>query len=36
VPIGTRVRWPHASVDEEAVPALRAAAVAAVPELLAA
>ncbi|WP_219412579.1 dihydrodipicolinate synthase family protein [Pseudonocardia nigra] len=35
-PIGTRVRWPHASVDEAAVPALRAAAVAAVPELLAA
>ncbi|QYN32207.1 dihydrodipicolinate synthase family protein [Pseudonocardia sp. DSM 110487] len=32
-PIGTRVRWPHRSVDEVAVPALRAAAEAAVPEL---
>jgi dihydrodipicolinate synthase/N-acetylneuraminate lyase len=32
-PIGTRVRWPHRSVDEAAVPALRAAAEAAVPEL---
>ena len=35
-PIGTRVRWPHRSVPEDAVPALRAAALAAVPELLAA
>jgi dihydrodipicolinate synthase/N-acetylneuraminate lyase len=32
-PIGTRVRWPHRSVDEAVVPALRAAAEAAVPEL---
>lgn len=32
-PIGTRVRWPHRSVPEESVPALRAAAEAAVPEL---
>ncbi len=32
-PIGTWVRWPHRSVDEAAVPALRAAAEAAVPEL---
>ncbi|GAA1263655.1 hypothetical protein GCM10009609_28530 [Pseudonocardia aurantiaca] len=35
-PVGTRVRWPHRSVPEEAVPALRAAAEAAVPELFAA
>ncbi len=34
-PIGTRVRWPHRSVPEEAIPALRAAAEAAVPELFA-
>jgi dihydrodipicolinate synthase/N-acetylneuraminate lyase len=34
-PIGTRVRWPHRSVDEDAVPALRVAAEAAVPELFA-
>jgi dihydrodipicolinate synthase/N-acetylneuraminate lyase len=34
-PIGTRVRWPHRSVPESAVPALRAAAAAAVPELFA-
>jgi dihydrodipicolinate synthase/N-acetylneuraminate lyase len=32
-PIGTRVRWPHRWVDEGAVPALRAAAETAVPEL---
>jgi dihydrodipicolinate synthase/N-acetylneuraminate lyase len=32
-PIGTRVRWPHRWVPEEAVPPLRAAAEAAVPEL---
>lgn len=32
-PIGTRVRWPHRSVDEATVPGLRAAAEAAVPEL---
>ena len=32
-PIGTRVRWPHRSVDEAAIPALRKAAEAAVPEL---
>ncbi|MHA6617938.1 dihydrodipicolinate synthase family protein [Pseudonocardia sp. DLS-67] len=31
--IGTRVRWPHRSVPEESVPALRAAAEAALPEL---
>jgi dihydrodipicolinate synthase/N-acetylneuraminate lyase len=34
-PIGTRVRWPHRWVPEEAIPALRAAAEAAVPELFA-
>jgi dihydrodipicolinate synthase/N-acetylneuraminate lyase len=34
-PIGTRVRWPHRSVPEAAIPALRAAARHAVPELLA-
>ncbi len=34
-PVGTRVRWPHRSVPEEAIPALRAAAERAVPELLA-
>lgn len=33
-PVGTRVRWPHRWVPEEAVPALRAAAWEAVPELL--
>jgi dihydrodipicolinate synthase/N-acetylneuraminate lyase len=33
-PIGTRVRWPHRSVPESAVPGLRTAARAAVPELL--
>ncbi|MDT0444611.1 dihydrodipicolinate synthase family protein [Streptomyces johnsoniae] len=33
--VGTRVRWPHRSVPETAVPALREAAVRAVPELLA-
>jgi dihydrodipicolinate synthase/N-acetylneuraminate lyase len=33
-PIGTRVRWPHRWVPQEAVPALRAAAQAAVPELV--
>jgi dihydrodipicolinate synthase/N-acetylneuraminate lyase len=33
--IGTRVRWPHRSVPDSAVPALRAAAEAAVPELFA-
>jgi dihydrodipicolinate synthase/N-acetylneuraminate lyase len=32
-PIGTRLRWPHRWVPEEAVPPLRAAARAAVPEL---
>jgi hypothetical protein len=32
---GTRVRWPHRWVPQEAVPALREAALAAVPELLA-
>ncbi|MHA6627472.1 dihydrodipicolinate synthase family protein [Pseudonocardia sichuanensis] len=32
---GTRVRWPHRSVPEDAVPALRAAAEEAVPELFA-
>lgn len=32
---GTRVRWPHRSVPDDAIPALRAAAEAAVPELLA-
>jgi dihydrodipicolinate synthase/N-acetylneuraminate lyase len=32
-PIGTRVRWPHRWVPEEAIPPLRAAAEAAVPEL---
>jgi hypothetical protein len=32
-PIGTRVRWPHRWIPQEAVPALRAAAEAAVPEL---
>jgi dihydrodipicolinate synthase/N-acetylneuraminate lyase len=32
-PVGTRVRWPHRSVDEKAIPALRAAARSAVPEL---
>jgi dihydrodipicolinate synthase/N-acetylneuraminate lyase len=31
--IGTRVRWPHRSVDEAVVPVLRAAAEADVPEL---
>jgi dihydrodipicolinate synthase/N-acetylneuraminate lyase len=30
---GTRVRWPHRSVPEDAIPSLRAAAEAAVPEL---
>ncbi|HZE38780.1 MAG TPA: dihydrodipicolinate synthase family protein [Stackebrandtia sp.] len=34
-PTGTRVRWPYRSVPEAAVPALRRAAEAAVPELLA-
>ncbi|OZM81455.1 dihydrodipicolinate synthase family protein [Pseudonocardia sp. MH-G8] len=34
-PTGTRIRWPHRSVPEDAVPALRAAAEAAVPELFA-
>jgi dihydrodipicolinate synthase/N-acetylneuraminate lyase len=34
-PVGTRVRWPHRWVPEEAIPALRAAAEAAVPELFA-
>jgi dihydrodipicolinate synthase/N-acetylneuraminate lyase len=34
-PIGTRVRWPHRWVPEEAIPPLRAAAKAAVPELFA-
>ncbi|PXY22031.1 dihydrodipicolinate synthase family protein [Prauserella flavalba] len=33
--LGTRVRWPHRSVPPERIPALRAAAAAAVPELLA-
>jgi dihydrodipicolinate synthase/N-acetylneuraminate lyase len=33
-PIGTRVRWPHRWVPPEAIPALRAAAEAAVPELV--
>lgn len=32
-PIGTRVRWPHRRVPEERIPALRAAAREAVPEL---
>lgn len=32
-PVGTRVRWPHRWVDERAVPALRDAAHAALPEL---
>ncbi|MFC5234444.1 dihydrodipicolinate synthase family protein [Pseudonocardia zijingensis] len=32
--IGTRVRWPHRSVPEEAIPPLRAAVEAAIPELL--
>ena len=32
-PIGTRVRWPHRWVPEEAIPPLRTAAEAAVPEL---
>ena len=32
-PIGTRVRWPHRFVDEAAIPALRAAAETAVPDL---
>jgi dihydrodipicolinate synthase/N-acetylneuraminate lyase len=32
-PVGIRVRWPHRSVPEESIPALRAAAEAAVPEL---
>jgi dihydrodipicolinate synthase/N-acetylneuraminate lyase len=32
-PIGTRVRWPHRWVPPEAIPPLRAAAEAAVPEL---
>jgi dihydrodipicolinate synthase/N-acetylneuraminate lyase len=32
---GTRVRWPHRWVPAEAVPALREAALAAVPDLLA-
>jgi dihydrodipicolinate synthase/N-acetylneuraminate lyase len=32
-PTGTRVRWPHRWVPQEAIPALRAAAMSAVPEL---
>ncbi|WP_028936548.1 dihydrodipicolinate synthase family protein [Pseudonocardia spinosispora] len=32
-PVGTRVRWPHGWVSEDAVPALRAEARRAVPEL---
>ena len=31
--IGTRVRWPHRSVPEDAIPRLRAVAEAALPEL---
>jgi dihydrodipicolinate synthase/N-acetylneuraminate lyase len=34
-PTGTRVRWPHRSVPEESIPAMRLAAEAAVPELFA-
>ncbi|HVV12161.1 dihydrodipicolinate synthase family protein [Amycolatopsis sp.] len=34
-PIGTRVRWPHQFVSPDAVPALRAVAEQALPELLA-
>lgn len=33
-PIGTRVRWPYRSVPQEAIAALRRAAIEELPELL--